>query len=257
VYLSDVPVLTPHHFLAASSISRILGPLVLHTQLLQAFTRSLVMSGSHNAERPSRSPRRASYNVTLPDMYVTAQPCSIEIGHSLVSRSINQTTMPSPERNQYSNKEAAKVNAGIGFGGAETAETAETVQQGPFSTNVPAVDIDFSKLVILIVARESRTSTEKLVSSMLQPPRHAFVYGTLSMQWVMGAVGHQSFDFREADERYVLVADSDLRKRGAELGLPAIYVEWLCGDDSDTTASDLGVYLTPEFFKQTAHENKQ
>jgi hypothetical protein len=246
VYLSDVPVLTPHHFLAASSISRILGPLVLHTQLLQAFTRSLVMSGSHNAERPSRSPRRASYNVTLPDVYVTAQPCSIEIGHSLVSRSINQTTMPSPERNQYSNKEATKVNAGIGFGGAETAET---VQQGPFSTNVPAVDIDFSKLVILIVARESRPSTEKLVSSMLQPPRHAFVYGTLSMQWVMGAVGHQSFDFREADERYVLVADSDLRKRGAELGLPAIYV--------DTTASDLGVYLTPEFFKQTAHENKQ
>ena len=161
--------------------------------------------------------------------------------------------MPSPERNQYSNKEAAKVNAGIGFG---SEETAETVQQGPFSTNVPAVEIDFSKLVISIIAREPKPSTKQLVSLLLQPPRHAFVYWTLSMQWVTGAIGHHSFEFREDDERYVLAADSDLRKRGVELGLPAIYVEWLCGDDSETTASDLGVYLTPEFFEQTARESK-
>ncbi|KAF2652527.1 hypothetical protein K491DRAFT_718826 [Lophiostoma macrostomum CBS 122681] len=39
-----------------------------------------------------------------------------------------------------------------------------------------------------------------------------------------------------------------LRIRGRELGLPAAYYGWLCGDDANVSAAEEGLLLTAEFF---------
>ncbi|KAF1836785.1 hypothetical protein BDW02DRAFT_492836 [Decorospora gaudefroyi] len=144
--------------------------------------------------------------------------------------------MPSPERNQYSNKESSKVNAGLAFGLAN-------------SSNAPQAIINFGTLPFSCVVPEPKPSLRSLVNTLCHPPAHAFVHGTLSIQWVLGAVGMRQFVFREADERYVLKPDSRLRLSGLRLGLPGVYIEWLCGDEEGVTATEQGMVLTREFFE--------
>lgn len=147
--------------------------------------------------------------------------------------------MPSPERNQYSNRQSSKVNSGLNYNGA----------MGIFDIGVPSVDVDFSKLVVPIAAPEPKPTTEQLVKKLLDPPPHAFLYGILSIQWVIGVLGGEHFQFRACDERHVLADSSEIRTKGSELGMPAMYMEWLCGDNMAITAAESN-FLTPEFFRQ-------
>ena len=156
--------------------------------------------------------------------------------------------MPSQDRNWYSNKESGKVNAGLGFRGIESGDEQLDEAKSTSSTNAPAVNINFSQLIAPTVAPEPKPSTEDLARQLLHPPPHAFVHGVLSIQWLIGAVGQEHIKFRESDERYVLAANSQLRDRGARLGIPALYMEWLCGDNHEESAAEQSINLTPEFF---------
>jgi hypothetical protein len=202
------------------------------------------MSGSQDAEHPSRSPRRVSFEGAnsstekRPDVASSPQP----LAHNALPYS-----MPNPDRIRYSNKESAKVNAGLGYGAWHN-EQKEDSAADLLHTNKPAVDIDFSQLIAPILLPEHRPTSEVLARRLLYPPPYAFVHGTLSIQWVIGVVGRKHIQFRKNDERYVLAKSSDLRKRGAALGLPALYMEWLCGDDSEISAAEQNVALTPSFF---------
>ncbi|KAA8623180.1 hypothetical protein PtrSN002B_007094 [Pyrenophora tritici-repentis] len=153
--------------------------------------------------------------------------------------------MAHPERNMYSNKESFKVNAGLYFDQNTSADPPSVFQIG-----APVIDMDFSLLVPPVGTVEKPTS-EELVHRLLSPPPHAFLHGLLSIQWVIGSVGAENFDFRDSDERYVLAQGSELRIHGKELGLPAAYLEWLCGgeEDMEVMSSDQGVCLTSQFFK--------
>ena len=162
--------------------------------------------------------------------------------------------MPSQDRNLYSNKESCKVNTGLDHNvGSSNEEPMEDTVQGPFSTNTPAVDINFSLLTAPTIAPAPAPSIAQLAHRLLHPPPHAFVHGILSMQWVISAVGHAHIEFRESDERYVLSADSQLRERGVELGVPVMYLEWLCGgasrDGDGESAAEQSVNLTRAFFE--------
>jgi hypothetical protein len=140
--------------------------------------------------------------------------------------------MPCRDRNRYSNKESVKVNTGL------------HVLSDGFQPHLPAIDMTLS---LLSISPEPEPTTEQLIQRLLEPPSHAFPHGTLSIQWVFGLVGMRHFVFRDEDERYVLAAYSELRQRGRDLGLPAVYLEWLCGVDGGT-ASEQSVCLTPGFF---------
>jgi hypothetical protein len=175
--------------------------------------------------------------------------------------------MPSPERNQYSNKESAKVNNGLDFGIPESTDTSpapssdtspisqQNSSNSPpdpssaFASNLPSVDIEFSLLSTPPVAPEPKPSLGRLIHRLLHPPQHAFPHGTFSIQWVIGAVVYRHFEFRDSDERWVLKRDSGLRERGREMGTPVVLWEWLTGN-GEGSASDLGVMLTPESFKE-------
>ena len=207
------------------------------------------MSGSHDAERPSRSPYRASHKCKMG----TEESWHILVCGSLPSHTIRSALivgMPLIERNQYSNKESGKVNAGLEFGGSAIKGGAREESASTLVTNTSAVNIDFSQLNVPVVLPEQRLSIEELVQRLLHPPPHAFIYGILSIQWVRGAVDGDQFDFRESDERYVLSQDSELRKHGGELGMPAVYIEWLCGDSEEVSSTEQSVYLTPELFDE-------
>lgn len=204
------------------------------------------MSG-HDAQRPPHSLRRASYN------YNVSNPNgdSCELSHSfLLNPSAHHCIlsavidMPSFERNQYTNKEGTKVNAGI-------------IKNDPGSRynfklatkpKIPTVDIDFSQLAVPIVKPEAPPSASQLVERLLHPPPYAFVHGTLSIQWTIGVIGTQHFNFRVSDERHILGDTAELRLKGTTMGLPAVYLEWLCGDDESDSATEQGVCLTPRFF---------
>jgi hypothetical protein len=235
-------------------------PLIVRSVVLRRFwtTFTLIsvvlqfsmMSDSDDAQQPSQSPRRIAFQ--------DAQGRAGNPQHSALSpRSFEHhdlsCSMPSPERIRYSNKESARVNVGLDYScGCHQDLEFEGVR--PWCANKPAVDIDFSKLVIPVVRPEPKPNTAALVEHLLSPPPHAFVYRTLSIQWVIGAVGQEHMEFREDDERYVLAQDSGLRDSGAALGLPALYMEWLCGDDNSTSATEQGVHLTPEYFKEVNSE---
>ncbi|KAL6709640.1 hypothetical protein ACN47E_001068 [Coniothyrium glycines] len=150
--------------------------------------------------------------------------------------------MSNEDRNKYSNKESARVNAGL------------PASPHPWSSNLPVVDIDFSTFVVPILQPEPPVPIEKIVDRLLHPPAHAFVYGLLSVQWVLGVTGMSHFDFRKLHARYVLRRDSMLRIKGAELGIPAVYMEWLCGDDASATAAEQNLVLTRGFFAELAAE---
>jgi hypothetical protein len=202
------------------------------------------MSGSQDAERPSRSPRRTSFEEAkrspreLQKVASSPQP----FAHNALLLG-----MPGPERIRYSNKESAKVNAGLGYGGWHSHDQ----EVGLLYANKLVVDIDFSQLIAPVIRPEAKTTTETLACRLLHPPPHAFVHGILSMQWVIGAVGQKHIEFHDSDERYVLAKSSNLRKKGTVLGLPALYMEWLCGDNPELSANDQGVHLTPSFFNDS------
>jgi hypothetical protein len=208
------------------------------------------MSDSDDAQQPSRSPRRISFQDAqgLKDKpQDTAATQRSFVYHDLTY------SMPNPDRILYSNKESTRVNIGLDYGCCYHQDL-EFEEVGPWCTNKPAVDIDFSKLIVPVVANEPKLSIEALVQRLLSPPPHAFVYGTLSIQWIIGAVGQKHMSFRERDERYVLAQDSGLRSRGAALSMPALYMEWLCGDDDAISATEQCVHLTPEYFKEVSLE---
>jgi hypothetical protein len=173
---------------------------------------------------------------------------------------------PSPERNQYSNKESGKVNSGLDFGfglsDSTATHTSSAASEAPdtqkaFYSNAPAVAIDLSLLCPPSVVLEPQPSLEKIVHTLLHPPLHAFVHGTLSLQWVIGAVGYTHFMFRDSDERWVLRADSGLRERGREAGIPGCLWEWLAGGELGEVgkgASELGIVLTRGFFEGVVRE---
>lgn len=158
--------------------------------------------------------------------------------------------MPIFERLQYSNKESVKVNSGLCYGTWYNPDSISTAETGFFNTNKPAVDMNFSQLTAPIVAPAPPPSAQALVYKLLHPPPHAFVHGVLSMQWVIGVIGQQHITFRNNDERYVLASDSELRKKGTAFGISALYMEWLCGDDEDVSATEQGLHLTPEYLDE-------
>lgn len=211
------------------------------------------MPGSHDAERPSSSPRRGSH-IKNQDGENPSYTFLCDLLTSLTVQSTPTFGMPLPDRNQYSNKESAKINAGLEFGGGAVEGGTLEEPASLLATNMPAVNIDFSQLIVPIAAPEPKPSPEELVRRLLDPPPHAFVHGVLSMQWVRGVVGGAHFDFRESDERYVLAKKSELRRRAGELGLPAVYLEWLCGDDEEVSSNEQSMYLTPEFFNEARSE---
>ncbi|KAF2242645.1 hypothetical protein BU26DRAFT_438139 [Trematosphaeria pertusa] len=157
-------------------------------------------------------------------------------------------TMPSEERNRYWNKETAKVNAGLDFGGSreDGKEARQTI--GAWCSNNPVVNIDFSSFHVPSAAPGTKPSTEELVQRLLNPPAHAFVHGVLSIQWVITVAGTENFCFRASDERFVLSQTSALRREGHALGMRTAYLEWLCGDDLGSSAAEQGMFLTPAFF---------
>lgn len=200
------------------------------------------MAGDHDAEHSSRSPRRGSFGDAT-DTNVLSQESASE--RPPFTRHASSLSMPSIELLQYANKGSAKVNAGLTYGGSAT----QTGSGDIFCSNKPAVDIEFAQLVAPIVAPEPKPCTEVLVHRLLNPPAHAFVHGTLSIYWVLGAVGKHHFKFRTNDERYVFKPQADLRKRGSSLGVPLLLMEWLSGDDETMSATEQGMHLTPAFFK--------
>jgi hypothetical protein len=204
------------------------------------------MSDSHDAQQPSQSPRHIAFQ-DAQDLTDNSQADTL--AHGSFGHNESSYSMPSPERIRYSNKETLRVNVGLDYGCCYDQDL-EFEEVGPWSTNKPAGDIDFSKPVVPIVAPESGPNTAALVKCLLSPPPHAFVYRTLSIQWVIGAVGQIHMEFRKSDERYVLAQDSELRSRGVALGMPALYMEWLCGDDDATSATEQNMNLTPEYFKE-------
>jgi hypothetical protein len=81
----------------------------------------------------------------------------------LVTYRTSLFNLPNPARIRYSNKEFAKVNAGIDTG--EWMADVQTV----FSMNKPVVNIDFSRLKAPIIAPEAKPTTETLVRRLLDP----------------------------------------------------------------------------------------
>lgn len=164
-----------------------------------------------------------------------------------------QRDAPDTERNQYSNKETLKVNAGLEFC------QAKTIAIGEENPHVPVYEVaetclDFSGLINSIIISQPKPSVERLAYCLLHPPSHAFIYGVLSFRWVFGVLGMDHIQFRSEDERYMLSETSELRSRGAELGLPAAYCEWLSGDDEMLSATEQSMALTPKFFEQIHKE---
>ena len=153
--------------------------------------------------------------------------------------------MVSPERNMYSNKESAKVNSGLYFSRITLADSPNVPQLGAMIT-----EMDLSLLIDSSVAPEPKPTNTELARRLLRPPPHAFLYGILSIQWVIGVVGMDGFELRDSDERYVLAQCSMLRTHGKALGLPVAYSEWLCGNDEEFTSSDQVLCLMPKFFQR-------
>jgi hypothetical protein len=190
------------------------------------------MSDNHNADRPLRTPRQASFeeanNSAETQQEVVSPPPPF-------SNDALSFPMPNPDRNQYSNKESTKVNAGLAYGNWHEDDEEEDCAAVYLCIGKPAVDIDFSQLDVPIVAPEVKPTSEALASRLLHPP-------------VIGVVGQEHIEFRANNERYVLAQASHLREKGMSLGLPALYMEWLCGDDDEVSAAEQGVNLTPDFF---------
>ncbi|KAL5122028.1 hypothetical protein ACEQ8H_000244 [Pleosporales sp. CAS-2024a] len=217
-----------------------------------------VMSDRHNAGSPSPPQQHHAALDTAPvtGIHVRDETTSSQ---STVSHDLS-FSMPDPARLRYSNRESSRVNAGLRCDHGDGYDYDEDVDlyepAGPFRCNkIAVVNIDFSQLDGLVITPEREPCVQVLVGRLLDPPVHAFLYGVLSMQWVIGAVGPQHIQFRESDERYVLAQDSELRIKGRALGLPVLYMEWLCGDYQGISAAEQGIHLTRKYFDEINLEN--
>jgi hypothetical protein len=89
-------------------------------------TQSIRMSSSQDAERSSRSPRRASFEAAKP--YTDKRP-DVASSTQLFPYNAMPYSMPSQDRIRYSNKESVKVNAGLEYGAWKTMIRWTTAQQ--------------------------------------------------------------------------------------------------------------------------------
>lgn len=206
------------------------------------------MSEDHD---PSRSSRRVAY-----DWYITDPLQNLSIQTSALSRTLHPSgsqATPCPEHNYYSNKQSAKVNAGLDFGSTNnvTGDAVETTtEKAILDSNSSAANVNFPQLYIPTqITTPTSPRVEQHVHTLLHPPPHAFLHGILSIQWVMGALRMSHFRFRDSDERYVLSPASSVRTEGARLGLPSALMEWLCGDQEEASPTEQGMLLTREFFE--------
>lgn len=153
------------------------------------------------------------------------------------------------ERHQQFNKQSALLNGAMSIGGWAVKSENEPED---FAQRVPFPDMDFSLLTVpQSNVMSKKPSTKTLVRRLLYPtwPR-AFRNGVLSINWVISVAGTQHFRFRLEDERWVLTQSSELRHQGREIGLPAAYHEFLCGDNPENSASEEGMILTRDFFEK-------
>ncbi len=210
-------------------------------------------SGSRNGKPPLRSPRQVACPWDTADdvLHLLIQTLSL----SEKPYTDRSDVVPSPEQNEYFNKQSGKVNAGLGFDDSLTLgeDDFKGRRRGPLATkNALVAHVDFSQFSVPTTASplaSAPLSTEELVQTLLQPPAHAFLHGMLSIQWVLGSLGHHHFVFQQNDERYVLRPDSDVRTKGQRLGLPPVYLDWLCGDQQGSSPTEQAMMLTKEFFE--------
>jgi hypothetical protein len=196
-----------------------------------------------------------------PDWYLLTRIGHLSLQTPSLTRLADATTWndstPDPEFNEYANKQSAMVNAGLDFDGTTRTDGGEAVSDTTASNpnmteSAPVVDFDFR--ISAVMCPTTNPGVDALVRVLLSPPPHAFLYGVLSIQWVLGAIGQAHFDFRITDERYVLKPKSEVRTQGQRLGLPNIYLEWLCGDEEGESPTEQGMFLTPQYFEETRQE---
>lgn len=136
------------------------------------------MAGSSDGEQPSRSPRRTTHNWYMTDHL---QRLSIRTfsGSPTPCPSVSQD-IPSLERNQYSNKQSARVNGGLRYGVTHSETEAgvkatATAGQCTLSGNTSTVDMDFSQLnVVSQLPLPTSPTVENLVHTLLHPNRTPF-----------------------------------------------------------------------------------
>lgn len=152
------------------------------------------------------------------------------------------TSCPSPERNQYNNKDAAKMNSAMSLLN--------------LNDNVPGIDP--AKILLTGVAIDldsapgpAAPTIERLVRILTHPQPHAFPHGMLCIDWVRSVLfrAREPMIFRQVDERFILAPDSKLRAEGRQHGMPEVYMEWLCGDNSELCAAEQQTLLTRDFFE--------
>ncbi|KAF2624416.1 hypothetical protein BU25DRAFT_348183, partial [Macroventuria anomochaeta] len=156
---------------------------------------------------------------------------------------------------------SAKVSVGLEFGGPthnDDEGEIEAATKGPvFTNNAPTRDVGFSSFGVPFQSfLPTPPSTEQLVHTFLRPPPHAFPHCVLSIQWVIDALGQSHFRFRWIDERYALTIDSSVRIGGVRLGLPPIYMEWLCGDEEESSPTEQSMLLIRIFFEEVRKEKE-
>jgi hypothetical protein len=256
----------PHRRAATSHIVPVLHSSLAHLKNLvdlhaspdiaNTSFKQLIMTHDHDGAQASRLLSR--------DWYLATDFGSLSVQTSLLTpladSAVMENSPPDPDFNEYGNRQSAKVNAGLDFGGPtrnhdEEEMTGATATNPHMTKNAPVVDVEISTLDIpATTALPTAPTTEDLVRVLLRPPPHAFPHGVLSFQWVMGAIGQSHFDFRASDERYVLRPESELRLQGQRLGLPKVYFEWLCGDEEGASPTEQGMLLKENFFDETRKE---
>ena len=148
-------------------------------------------------------------------------------------------------RVHYLNRESGQVNSGL------SAQPNGMNRSHAFASPSPVADVDLSPFIISssLVPLPMIPTIEDIVAQLLKPPTHAFVHGVISISWVISVASFTHLECRHADGRFVLRHDSELRTKGRELGIPAAFLEWMCGDDEESSPTEQGMMLTQEFFK--------
>lgn len=215
------------------------------------------MPNNHDGEEPSRSPRRTSYDCDIANylQHLTVQASLFPAPSDFALTDVTAD----PEVNEYSNKQSVKANSGLDFGGLNGKGEAGSLSHTTKATSAshgPTVDVDFSQFSVPNPAPPPvPLPVEQLIHPLLHPPPpHAFVHGVLSIQWVIGALGLEQFRFRASDERWVLTPGSEVRIQGVKLGLLTVVLEWLCGDEEESSPAEQGMLLTEKFFEEMQKE---
>ncbi|KAH6612770.1 hypothetical protein C7974DRAFT_406316 [Boeremia exigua] len=179
-------------------------------------------------------------------------------GLTLQTQTISEPTYTDPatgtpcfEHSEYFNKQSTKVNTGLHLDGTfnDGGDVAKHCRDEHLpNKNAPVINVDFGHFSV--PSRSSPVvltppSTKELVCALVHPPAYAFLHGVLSIQWVIGCL----FVFRVCDERLVLTAESSVRTEGRCLGMPGVYLEWLCGDHEESSPTEQSMLLTKKYFE--------